>query len=445
MINIPKYVELLIKTIEDNGYEAFLVGGSIRDIILGKVPNDYDITTNALPEKIEEIFNNYKTINIGKEFGTIIIVQDEGDIEVTTYRTESEYKDGRRPSEVFFSDNILTDLSRRDFTINSIAYNKNNGIIDPFNGIKDINAKIIRTVGNPIERFREDNLRILRGVRFATQLDFQIEEATYIAIKEESYKLKNISMERIYIELVKMLLSEIPSKGINLMLDTGILNIIIPELVTTVNFNQHTPYHDKDVFNHSLCVLDTVSPIILLRFAALFHDIAKPHCFTVDDENIGHFYGHDKLGVEITKGILTRLKASNELINNVCLLISDHMSQHNDMKDKGIKRQIARVGSDNIFKLLELQKADRVCSSDKDNDVTFLQEREKEIMSILEYKEPYEKSQLLINGNDIINLGYNQGKVIGEILEYLMEIVMENPELNEFNILRDIVIERYEI
>lgn len=444
MIYIPKYVELIIEKLEFSGFEAFIVGGSIRDIILGKEPNDFDITTNATPDKIEEVFSDYKTVNIGKKFGTIVVIQDEGNVEITTYRTEGEYADGRRPVEVFFSNNIIDDLSRRDFTINSMAYNDKTGIIDPFNGMEDLGNKIIKTVGNPIERFREDHLRILRAIRFATQLEFEIEEETYIGIIKESHSLINISMERIFGEFTKIVLSNTPSSGIRLLLDTGILLVIIPELLGTVEFNQQTPHHDKDVFEHSLCVLDKVTPILELRLAALFHDIGKPDCFILDESNIGHFYGHDKLGVGITKDILTRLKVGNELINSVCLLINDHMSQHNDMKDRGLKRQIARVGSDNIFNLLELQKADRICSSDKDNDIEFLLNREMEIRSILEYQEPYEKSQLLIDGNDIINLGFRQGKLIGQILDYLMEQVIEYPELNEFAKLKDIVMERFE-
>lgn len=444
MINIPKYVETAIEKIEINGYEAFLVGGCLRDIMLGKNPNDFDITTNARPNIIEEIFNEYKTINIGKEFGTIIVVQDQGDIEITTYRTERDYDDGRRPSEIFFSNDILEDLSRRDFTMNAIAYNKKSEIIDPFNGREDINEKILRTVGNPNERFEEDHLRVLRAIRFATQLDFRIEEDTFKAINQQGKSLANISVERIYNELVKILLSNRPSKGIKLMLHAGILENIIPELIYSVGFNQKSLHHDKDVFKHSLCVLDTVSPILSLRFAALLHDIAKPHTFTIDDENNGHFYGHDKLSGEMAKDILTRLRAPNHIIDKVILLINDHMSHHNDMKQRGLKRQIARVGLDNIFNLIELQKADRICSNNKNEDIEYLMEREREIRSIIEFKEPYEKSQLVIDGNDIINLGYKQGKRIGEILEYLLDIVIKDPDLNEYHKLKDIILERFD-
>lgn len=443
MIYIPGYVESIIEKLENHGYEAFLVGGSLRDSILGKEPNDFDITTNAKPDKIEEVFSDFKTVSIGSEFGTIVVVQEEGNIEITTYRIEGEYEDGRRPSDVSFANNILEDLGRRDFTINSMAYNKNKGIIDPYNGRDDLDKGIIRAVGNPIERFKDDHLRILRGIRFATQLDFEIEEETYLAICQESQSLVNISMERIYTEFTKIVLSPIPSKGIKLMLESNILELLFPEIMKSVGFVQKNPHHDKDVFMHSLCVLDNVPPILELRLAALFHDIAKPYCFTVDDEGIGHFYGHDKLGVEITKIILLRLKAPNELINKVCLLINDHMSHHNDMGPKGLKRQISRVGIDNIYNLLKLQIGDRLCSSNENNDIEFLLEREKHIQSILEYKEPYEKSQLVINGNDIIALGYEEGKLIGDILEYLLEQVLEDPKLNDFDKLKDIVMERF--
>ncbi len=443
MIIMPQYVETTIEKIESYGYEAFLVGGCLRDIMLGEKPNDFDITTNAHPDKIEEIFCQYKTVNIGKEFGTIIVIQDEGNIEITTYRTESDYKDGRRPSEVLFSDNILEDLSRRDFTMNSLAYNKKSGIVDPFNGREDINNKIVRTVGNPTERFKEDHLRILRGIRFSTQLDFRIEDNTFGAMVDHGGSIKNISTERVYNELVKILLSEIPSRGIKLMLYTDILNCIIPELISSVDFDQKTPHHNKDVFKHSLCVLDSVPPILSLRFAALLHDIAKPHTFTLDGENIGHFYGHDKASGHMAKDILTRLRAPNHIIETVLLIINDHMSHHNDIKEKGLKRLIGRVGIDNIFNLLELQKADRLCSADK--DIEYLLERERSIRSILEFEEPYEKSQIVIDGNDITELGYKQGKIVGEILEYALDIVIENPELNQYSILKEIIMKKFPI
>ena len=439
---IPDYVKRVLNKLKEHNYESFIVGGSVRDLILGKKPWDFDVTTNAKPDEIEEIFKDYKTISIGKEFGTVVVVQEEGNIEITTYRTEGKYIDGRRPSEVKFSNKIDEDLSRRDFTINAMAYNEDIGLIDPFNGRKDLEKDIIKTVGNPMERFIEDHLRILRAVRFATQLDFIIEDDTKKACGEMNYLLERISVERIREELFKILLSEKPSYGIRLMKDLGILKIIIPELVDSVGFNQYNPHHDKNVFEHILCVVNNTPPILEVRLAALFHDIGKPHTLTIDEKGVGHFYGHDKLGAEIAEKILKRLKCSNELINSVTILIREHMTHHNKYKDKGLKRLINRVGKERIFNLIELQKSDRICSS-KDVNIDFLFQREKEIKRILESKEPYEKKHLAIDGHDIINLGYIQGELIGIILDYLMEKVIDDPDLNNKEKLIEITLNKF--
>lgn len=439
---IPDYINTILNKLEEAGHKSYIVGGSVRDLILGKTPHDYDITTSAVPDEIQRIFNDFKTLLIGKQFGTVVVVQGENNAEVTTFRFEGKYLDGRRPSEVFFSNDIYEDLSRRDFTINAIAYNKKEGTIDPFNGQKDIEDRIIRCVGDPLERFREDHLRILRAVRFSTQLGFEIHEDTYNACKDLSSSLNGISAERIREELFKILLSENPSNGIKLMKDLNILEIVIPELIDAIGFDQKNPNHNKDVFEHIMCVLDKTPPILSVRLAALFHDIGKPHTLTIDEKGVGHFYGHDKLGAKIAEKILLRLNSSRELIDKVTIMIKEHMSHHNNMKDRGLKRQISRVGKDDIFNLLELQKADRLCSSE-DVDITFLFEREEEIRRILNSNEPYEKSHLKIDGNDIIDLGFEKGKIVGEILDYLLEKVMKNPELNEKEKLKDIVREKY--
>ncbi len=440
--NIPVYVERVLDKLEANGFSAYIVGGSVRDMLLGKTPSDYDIATDALPEEIEGVFKDYKTIEVGKKFGTIVVVQEECNIEVTTFRQDGKYVDGRRPEEVFFSKDLKDDLSRRDFTINSLAYNKNTGIIDYFNGVEDLKNKIIKTVGDPEERFKEDYLRILRAVRFATQLGFTIEEKTFNACKLYSKYLSNISMERIQDEFFKIILSDKPSKGIRLLKDINALDVFLPELVDAVGFNQHNPHHDKEVFEHILCVVDKVEAILHLRLAALFHDIAKPHTLTIDEKGVGHFYGHDKLGAKMARTILKRLKASNEIIEKVTLLIDKHMTQHADYKEKGLKKLLAILGEDEIFTLLKLQKADRLCSN-VNADISDLIDREKKIKEIIEKKEPYTIKHLAINGNDLINLGYNKGKIIGEILNYLLKRVMEKPELNEKEKLIQIVKEEF--
>lgn len=440
--NIPKYVNTALDKIDGCGYEAFIVGGCIRDLLLHKTPSDYDITTSATPDEILRIFKDYKTIQVGKQFGTIVVIQSEGSIEITTYRTEAEYLDGRRPSKISFSNSIEGDLSRRDFTINAMAYNKDVGVIDLFNGKEDLRKKLIRTVGNPSDRFNEDYLRILRGVRLATQLEFKIEIDTYKACEELSCFLKYISSERVCEELFKILLSNKPSNGIRLLNNLGILKVIMPEIIDTVDFQQKNPNHDKDVFNHTLCVLDNTPQVLSVRLAALLHDIGKPHTLTLDENGIGHFYGHDKLGVEITEKILTRLKCSNNLMDKVTNLIREHMTRHNEIKDKGLKRLINRVGEEDIFNLLELQKADTICSNDNGDIKTIIQQEE-QIRDILEDKEPYKKNQLEIDGTDIIDIGFQEGKLIGEILEFLLEEVLKDPKLNEKEKLIELVKENY--
>lgn len=440
VFDIPKYVELVMDRLEEKGYKAYIVGGSVRDLLLGNIPKDFDITTDAHPQAIEYIFSDFKTIDIGKKFGTIIVSQREGDVEITTFRKEGSYKDGRRPEWVIFSSNIEEDLSRRDFTINAMAYNRKEGLIDLYNGREDLNMGIIRTVGDPEDRFKEDYLRILRAIRFSTQLHFTIEESTFKAGKKYAPNVSKVSMERISHEFFKILLCPTPSYGINLLKDMGLLDIILPELVPAIGFDQKNPHHEMDVYNHTLCVIDNTLPIIQVRLAALFHDIGKPHTLTIDEEGIGHFYGHDKLGADIAKGVLDRFKCSNDLRDKVYTLVKEHMNHHAHFKEKGLKRLIRRVGEDEIFNLIALQKADIICSN-KEATIDHIIEREKKIKDILENQEPYDLGHLDIDGNDLIELGFKEGPIIGNILEYLLEQVLERPELNDKETLKRLAID----
>lgn len=426
---IPNYVKLIIDKLEKKSYESYIVGGSVRDILMGRVPHDYDINTSALPEEILEVFKDYKTLEIGKKFGTIIVVQEEGLVEITTFRSDGDYIDGRRPETVYFSNSLKDDLARRDFTINAMAYNDKKGLIDYFDGRGYLKHKLIKTVGNPEDRFKEDYLRVIRAIRFATELEFFIEDDTYKACKKYGKHLSNISIERVRDEFFKILVSKNPSYGMRLLKDLGIIEVVLPEMVKSIGFDQKNPNHDKDIFNHTLAVLDKVSPVLHLRLAALFHDMGKPETFTIDDDCIGHFYGHHKISANIAREVLTRWKCSRDLINEVSILVDSHMNQHNDFKEKGLKRLIGKVGEKEIFNLIELQKAD-IKGSKKNYNIDHLVRREKEIREIIERKEVYEKKQLLVDGNDMIEIGYEQGKIIGEVLEYLLEKVLENSELN---------------
>lgn len=437
-MNIPSNANYIINTLYNNGFEAFLVGGCVRDELLKKLPKDYDITTNALPEDICNIFD--KTIPTGIKHGTITVMLENTPYEVTTYRIDGEYVNNRSPEEVIFVNNIKDDLSRRDFTINALAYNDKNGLLDFFNGIEDLNGKTIRCVGDANERFREDALRMLRAIRFSAQLGFSIEQNTLKAISDNSYLIKNISVERVAEDLNKCLLSSCPSKAFILLQETGLLKYILPELQVCVGFDQHTIYHNKDVFMHTLSVVDKVSPKLHLRLASLFHDIAKPPCFFLDENSNGHFYGHDKAGEVLCKEILKRLHYDNDTINKVSILIREHMNVLFNPTDAALKRLIGRVSKELIFDLLELQRSDILSCAPPflalDN-VSIMYAR---IEEILNSSVPLHSRDLKINGNDIIKaLNIKPGKEIGEILEYLLNLTFDNPELNTKENLLDLL------
>ncbi|MCR3957052.1 MAG: CCA tRNA nucleotidyltransferase [Gudongella sp.] len=441
-ISIPDYIEKIIDRIEEAGYTTYLVGGCVRDFILGKPPVDYDLATSATPIQILTLFKDKKTVGIGSEYGTVIIVEEKGNVEVTTYRTEGIYVDGRRPENVSFTHDILEDLRRRDFTINAMAYHPKRGFLDPYNGTEDIRDSLVRCVGNPRERLSEDHLRILRAVRFATQLDFLIDIKTSEACMNLAPKLEMVSIDRIRDEFFKIILSEKPSRGFLLMRSLGILKEVIPELIPAIGFDQRNPYHDRSVFQHTLTVMDNTPPVLHIRLAALLHDIGKPYTFTLDDKGVGHFYGHDKESVKIGKEILARLNCSTQLTEVTLKLVKEHMIHHPDLKKKGLKRQLQRVGEDRIHDLIDLQIADRLSKSGN-NDVSNLLAKKRAIDSILNAREPFCRRHLAIDGDDLKEMGYSQGKIIGKILEYLLNCVLEKPELNRKEALRKIAREIY--
>ena len=441
-ISIPEYIGKIIHRIEEAGFTAYLVGGCVRDFILGKPPVDYDLATSATPIQILTLFKDKKTVEIGSEYGTVIIVEGEGNVEVTTYRTEGTYVDGRRPEQVSFTEDILEDLRRRDFTINAMAYHPERGLLDPYDGIEDIRDNLVRCVGNPRERLSEDHLRILRAVRFATQLDFLIDIKTSEACMDLAPRLEKVSIDRIREEFFKILLSKKPSRGFLLMRSLGILKEVIPELIPAIGFDQRNPYHDRSVFQHTLTVMDNTPPVLHVRLAALLHDIGKPYTFTLDDKGIGHFYGHDKASVKIGKEILARLNCSTDLTERTLMLVKEHMIHHPDLKKKGLKRQLQRVGEDRIHDLIDLQIADRLSKSGN-NDISNLLAKKRAIEAILDAKEPFCRKHLALNGDDLKAMGYSEGKIIGKILEYLLNCVLEKPELNKRESLKKIAEDIY--
>lgn len=435
-IQLTKDVSYILNNLEDNGYEAYIVGGSVRDSLLNRKIADYDITTKALPEDIIKFFPH--TIPTGIKHGTITVVLDKSNYEVTTYRIDGEYSDNRHPDEVTFTTSLKEDLSRRDFTINAMAYNSYDGLIDLFNGINDLNEGIIKCVGEAHKRFNEDSLRMLRAVRFACQLNFAIEDTTYEAIVENSFLLKNVSSERIREELIKILMSSVPSRGINMLLHTGLLDYIVPELKETVGFDQRNPHHDKNVFDHIMAVLDNSPENIAVRLAALLHDIGKPRTFSIDKKGIGHFYGHNVVSAEMAEQILRRLKFDNNTIKKVLIIITEHMSAYSVMKNRTLKKFIARVGPENLEELFQLQIADSK-GHKASADYSPILKRREEVKKILDSGEVFTISGLKINGDDLIKLGIKPGKEIGVILNKLLDMVMAEPNLNHKETLIEIV------
>lgn len=428
-IQMPQQVHRIIDVLNLHGYNGYIVGGCVRDSILKKVPNDWDICTNCTPEKMLDLFSSFKVIPTGLKHGTLTIVINGDNYEVTTYRIDGEYTDGRRPEEVEFTNDLKEDLKRRDFTINAMAYNDDDGLIDYYGGMEDIYNEKIRCVGDPVERFSEDYLRMLRAIRFSAQLGYNLDDDTYGAIKKSSKNIIDISKERVRGELNKILMANTPSEGLNLLSTSGILKYIMPELEVCVGFQHHNPHHDQDVFNHILNVVDHTENDLILRLSALFHDIGKPATFSLDEKGIGHFYNHHMKGSEITKKIMKRLKYDNKSIEQVVVLVKEHMSSYENAGDKAIKRLINRVGVNNIDRLLKLQIAD-VIGAAKGNDISSILKLRCRVEKILDEKQPLSIEDLEINGHDLIQLGVPKGKQIGVILNELLEIILENPELN---------------
>lgn len=433
-IEIDKKAKKVIYMLESKGYNAYIVGGYLRDILLGRKSQDIDITTDALPNEIIDVFKDiYKVIETGVKYGTVTVIVEASPIEITTFRSEQDYIDGRRPQNISYEKDIKADLSRRDFTVNAMAYNDKDGLIDLFGAKRDLEDKIIRCVGNPRERFKEDKLRILRAVRFATTLEFKIEDETFEAIKEFSEYINEISIERINAELSKMLLVQIPSQAIILFKKTGLLKNILPVIDDMYGFSQQNPYHEKDLFFHTMDVLDNVRADLILRLAALFHDSGKLYTKTVDENNIGHFYGHSELSFDIARDNLKRLRYSNNTIELVALLCKKHMIDTRNITKKGIRKLISLFGKENIYYLIELQGADSASTTLGGDDTL-----KNKVDEVLAEEDIFSLKDMDIDGNDVKNLGY-KGKEIGNILKYLFDKVMENPKINEKTILLEII------
>ncbi len=434
MIKLPSYIRNIINILNIYQYEAYVVGGAVRDTLLGKEPKDYDIVTSAKPDKVIDIFEklNYQVIPTGLKHGTVTVLIDNNPVEITTFRVDGKYSDNRRPDSVTFVKTLEEDLNRRDITINAMAYHPDLGIIDYFGGESFLRQKCIKTVGNASERFKEDALRMMRAIRFSCQLDFKIEQYTFEGIQINAELIKNVSIERIRDELVKILLSDNSVKGIKLLNKSGLLEFILPEMNKCIGFDQHNPNHNKDVFKHTLKVLDSTPKNLEIRLAALLHDIAKPITFSIGEDGMGHFYNHHMKGYDMTLDILKRLKFDNQTVENVSKLVKEHMSRYPHVRNGSIKRLINRVGIDNIDNLINLQIAD-IIGSNPPFDFKNVIELKEEINRILNTEEPLSVKDLEISGYDLMQLGMKPGKQMGIALNELLEKVLENPELNTKN------------
>lgn len=430
MIQLPEKVTYIINTIMEAGYEAYAVGGCIRDSILGRIPDDWDITTSASPYRVKELFQH--TIDTGLKHGTVTVMVDREGFEVTTYRIDGAYEDGRHPKEVMFTASLAEDLKRRDFTINAMAYNDDDGLVDEFGGMADLKDQVIRCVGSPRERFMEDALRIMRAVRFSAQLGYEIELETKAALRELAPKLACISAERIQTELVKLVTSPHP-ENLRIAYATGITRVILPEFDVCMETEQNNPHHCYNVGEHILKSMEKVKPDKILRLAMLFHDIGKPETIMMDDKGICHFHGHQRVSEEMTLKILKRLKFDNYTIYMVAKLVRYH-DYEVEAKEKNVRRAVMKIGEDIFPLLLQVKEADLEAQS------AYLREEKKEKLKavINVYEQVTAKGQcvslktLAVTGKDLIKEADMQpGPEIGEILHRLLDIVIEEPGQNE--------------
>lgn len=432
-IEMPQDVKKIIQTLNHAGYEAYAVGGCVRDSILGRQPNDWDITTSAYPAEVKSLFK--RTIDTGIQHGTVTVMLHHTGYEVTTFRVDGKYEDGRHPVEVTFTPCLSEDLLRRDFTINAMAYNETDGLVDLFGGLEDIAHKQIRCVGNPRERFTEDALRLLRAIRFSAQLGYEIDAATEGAIREIAPNLQKISAERIQTELVKILLSDHP-KRLERAYELGLTKYFIPELDLAYETGQNNPHHCYNVGEHMINSIGYAPKDKVLRLTMLFHDIGKPLCKTTDSEGIDHFYDHPLKSAEMAKQILRRLKFDNDTIAKVSKLIS----YHDERIESGIRpmrRAVARIGEDIFPELFEVFEADLSAQSDYLREKKFakLGENRRDYEELIRLGQCVSKETLAVDGKDLIQMGMRPGPEIGKVLKKLLEYVVENPELNEKNIL----------
>lgn len=427
-IQIPIYVSRVMEKLEDAGFEAYIVGGCVRDALLMKTPFDYDVTTSAKPDEVKAVLEGYRIIETGIKHGTVTALSDGNPIEITTFRCDGEYTDHRRPDSVTLTDKLSEDLCRRDFTVNAMAYSEKRGLIDLYGGKEDLECGVIRAVGDAERRFDEDALRIMRAIRFASTLDFKIEEKTALAIENKSHLLRFVSAERVATELTKLLCGNAAAR---ILTDhSSVICHIIPELKEAIGLQQKNPHHIYDVYTHIVKVIEATPPVPHLRYAALFHDIAKPKMMTIDEKGVGHFYGHPKESALMARDIMKRLKMDNKTINTVCRLVEIH-DVRPEATPKSIKKYLAKYPDVDTDDIMAIRRADLAAQNPiYHNQFEYLAESERIINELKSSDCCISVSQLQVNGSDIAELGA-KGKEIGDILKRLLRDVVEEKIENE--------------
>lgn len=427
-IALPQKVTSIIETLEKHGFEAYAVGGCVRDSVLGRTPTDWDVTTSAKPAEVKALFA--RTVDTGIAHGTVTVLLGNEGFEVTTYRIDGEYEDARHPRGVTFTASLPEDLKRRDFTINAMAYNGKRGLVDEFGGLSDLKKGVVRCVGAPQERFGEDALRMLRAVRFSAQLDFEIERGTKDAICALSAKIGKVSAERIQAELVKLLISDHPERLLTAW-ETGLTAVFLPEFDAMMATPQNNPHHCYSVGEHTLAALSFTPPDKVARLAVLFHDVAKPLCRTTDENGCDHFHGHQKEGARMTREIMRRLKFDNDTTERVSRLVECH-DDTPPLAERAVRRAVCRNGEAQYPVFFDVRRADILAQSDyeRSEKLAYLDGYRRIYGEIMRKNQCLSIKQLAVNGDDLIACGMKPGKEIGDTLRALFDYVLEHPEDN---------------
>lgn len=428
-MDMPKNVDTAINLLQSVGFEAYAVGGCVRDSLLGKTPNDWDITTSAKPEDMKSVFADFHCIDTGIKHGTVTVVIDGEPLEITTFRLDGEYEDNRHPKSVTFTSNLGADLGRRDFTVNAMAYSKMTGIVDLFGGQNDLKNKIIRCVGDPDRRFNEDALRILRALRFASTLDFEIEEKTAQSLLKNRALLGNISEERIAKELLKL----VCGKGAKRILTdfAPVLFEILPELQPMYKNSHDNPHHCYDIYEHTLIAVESIDPEPTLRFAMLLHDCGKPAVKKFDENGVAHFYGHQRISAEISAQILARLKVSNKFRDEILFLVSNHDRWELYENTEKMPRYLSKFGLDGVLNLLKVMRADVLAQSPEYRyRLDQIADAEETAKNLAAQKPCLSLSELQINGRTLMDIGIPQGRKLGAVLAQLLDEVIDGVTKN---------------